>query len=86
MHRGGRLVPIENPKADTMPGVWVGTHHEVHEGTLMPHAWDRYRNRLESAAGQPCSTPTSGVRREISMDDEAVPLPLPWMPSILPHV
>ena len=82
----GDSYPSETLKADTMPVVWVVTHRGVHDGTPLPHARDQYCNRLESAAGHPDSTPTPGVRHEISADDKAVTLPLPRMPGILPHV
>ena len=83
-HRGGRLVLSETLKADTMPGVWGGTHHGFHDGTLPPHARDRARNRWESAAIHPDGTPTPGVRRELSADNGAVPLSR--MPGILLHM
>ena len=86
VHGGGRLVPSETPKADTMPGVLGGTHCRFHDVTPLPHAQDQSRNQLEVAAGQPDITPTPGVRRELTADNETVPLPLPWMPGILPHV
>ena len=37
VHRGGRLIPSDNTKADTMPGVWGLYHRRVHDGTLPPH-------------------------------------------------
>ena len=40
VHGGGRLVSIETPKADTMPGVCSGTHLRVHYGTLPLYAQD----------------------------------------------
>ena len=40
VHRGGRLVSSETPKADTLPRMWSETHREVHDGTPPPHAQD----------------------------------------------
>ena len=83
VHMGGRLVFSENPKEDTLPGVWSGTHCGFHDGTPPPHARDRSRNRLELNSGKPDSTPTPGLQHEISEEDEPVPLLLPYMPGIL---
>ena len=69
-----------------MPLVWSGNRRGIHDGTPPPHERDRVHNQLESAAGQPDSLPTPGIRREISVDNESMPLPHPWMPGILPHV
>ena len=73
-------------KEDTLPGLWTGTHRRFHDGTPLPHARDRSRNLLESAAGQTDSTPTPVVQRELSADDKSVPLPFPRTPGILPHM
>ena len=86
VHRGDRIVPIETPKADTMPGVWIGTHRGVRDGTPPPHSRDWSRNQLKLAASQTYITPTQGVRLEISADIKAEPFPLPLMPGILPYV
>ena len=83
VNRGGRLVPGETPEADTMPGVWDGTHRGYHESTPPPDEQDQARNRLESADIQTDSTPTPGVRSEIYADNKVVSLPLPRMPEIL---
>ena len=86
VHGGGRLVPSDNTKADTMPGVWSGNHRGVHDSTPPPNEHDWARNRLELANGHPDSTPTPGIRTEISADDETVSLLLSRMPGILPYV
>ena len=86
LHGGGKLVLSETLKADTIPLVWGGTHHGFHDGTPPPHARYQAGNQLDLYDGHLESTPTPGVQRELSTDDEAVPLPLPRMPSILPHV
>ena len=40
LYRGGRLVPSETLKVDTMPRVWIGTHHIFDDVTPPPHAWN----------------------------------------------
>ena len=86
LHGGGILVSSETPKADTLPVLWSGTYRGVHDSTLPLHARDQDCNQLESDSSQTDSTPTPAVRRELSVDNKAVPLPLPWMPSILLHM
>ena len=58
---------------------------ELTAGTLL-HARDRARNQLDLADGQPEDTPTLGIQREIPAGDKAIPLPLPRMPGVLPHI
>ena len=66
--------------------VCSGTNHRVHYGPPPLYAQDRACNRLESASGQLDITPIPGVQHDISADDEAVPLPLTYMPRILLHM
>ena len=86
VHGGGRLVSSENLKEDTLPRIWSGTKRGFHDDTPPTHAWDQDRNQLESDASQPDSTPTPGVKCDLSAENEAVALPLPRMPGILPQV
>ena len=86
LHGGGRLVPSDTPTADIMPGVWSWDHHGVHDRTPLPHAWYWACYRLELAAGQPDSTPIPGIRCDLPAVNEAMTLPLPRMPGVLPHV
>ena len=74
---GGRLIPSETPKADTMPGVWSWSHCRAHDGTPPPHAWNWYRNRLELADGHTYSEPTPGRRCEIPAEDKSMTCPFP---------
>ena len=50
------------------------------------HAQDGSRNRLELATSQPDVTPTPGIRCELPSVEKAMPLPLPCIPGVLPHI
>ena len=86
VHGVGILVPSETPNADTMTGVWSLYYRGLHDGTPLPHARDLTCSILESATNQPDSTPTPGILCELPADDEVMPLPIPRIPGVLPHV
>ena len=86
VQRGGIFVMGETPKKDPLPGLWSWAHHRVNDIAPPTHARDGTHNRLETAAGHSDGAPASGVRCDISAANKEIPLPLPWMLGVLPHV
>ena len=58
----------------------------VHDGTPPPYARDGPHNRLDPAAVQPDGTPAPGIQCEFTAGNKAMPLPLPRLTRVLPHV
>ena len=77
VHCNGGIVSSETLKVDTVPVVWIGILHEVHDSTPLPNAWDESHNCLDLAASQPDGKPTPGILYELPTVEEVMYLPLP---------